>query len=56
MVNQAASKIYRSNGRHSLYLPSDIVSDDRFPFKAGEALQVRIDGERLIVEKPKGKS
>ncbi|MGA2460357.1 MAG: hypothetical protein ABSF82_02935 [Candidatus Bathyarchaeia archaeon] len=54
MVNQAGSKIYRSKGRHSLYLPSSIVGDDRFPFKVGEELMVRIEGERLVVEKLRG--
>jgi hypothetical protein len=53
MVNQATAKIYRSNGRHSLYMPSDLVGDDRFPFQVGEELLVRIDGDRLVVEKAK---
>jgi hypothetical protein len=53
MVNQVTVKIYRSNGRHSLYLPSDLVGDDRFPFQVGEDLTVRIDGDHLIVEKAK---
>jgi hypothetical protein len=55
MVKEATAKIYRSNGRHSLYLPSDLVGDDRFPFKVGEELTVTIDGEHLIIKKGKGK-
>jgi len=63
-------EIYRSTGRdsiylasdlvddnrfpwHSLYLASDLVNDDRFPFHVGEELTVRIDGDRLLVEKAK---
>jgi len=53
VVNQAKTKIYRSNGRHSVYLPSDLVGDDRFPFQLGEDLTVRIEGERLTLEKAK---
>jgi hypothetical protein len=53
VVNQIKTKIYRSHGRHSLYLASDLVGDDRFPFHVGDELIVRIDAERLIVEKAK---
>jgi len=53
MVNQATSRIYRSNGRHYLYLPSDLVGDDRFPFTVGQELFVRIDGEKLVIERAK---
>jgi len=50
MVNQARTKIYRSDGRHSLYMPSRLVTDDRFPFKVGDELMVRIEENHLIVE------
>jgi hypothetical protein len=53
LVNQAGTKIYKSDGRHSIYLPSDLVGDDRFPFTVGQELVVRIDGEKLTVEKAK---
>jgi hypothetical protein len=53
MVNETKTKIYRSNGRHSLYLASDLVGDDRFPFRLGEELTVRIDGDKLLIEKAK---
>jgi hypothetical protein len=55
MVNEGKTKVYRFDGRHSLYLPSDVVGDDRFPFKVGEDLLVRIDGQRLIVESARRK-
>ena len=51
MVNQAKTKIYRSDGRHSIYLPSDLIGDDRFPFKVGEELTARIQDDQLILEK-----
>jgi hypothetical protein len=50
MVNQARTKMYRSHGRHSLYMPSRLVTDDRFPFKVGDDLMVRIEENHLIVE------
>ena len=34
-----------------LYIPSNVMLDSAFPFKAPTNLKVRIDGERLIVEK-----
>lgn len=53
MVNQARTKIYRSDARHSLYMPTALVRDDRFPFKVGDELTVRIEEDRLIVERAK---
>ncbi|MGD6933311.1 MAG: hypothetical protein ACQCN5_03805 [Candidatus Bathyarchaeia archaeon] len=34
-----------------LYIPSGLMVDSTFPFQAPVNLKVRIDGERLIVEK-----
>ena len=34
-----------------LYIPADIVKDSLFPFMANEEVVVRIDGERLVVER-----
>jgi len=53
MAKEATAKIYKSNGRHSLYLPSDLIGDDRFPLQVGEDLTIRIEGDHLIVEKTK---
>ena len=53
MVNSARTKMYKSKGRHSVYLPSDLVGDDRFPFQPKEELTVRIEGDRLILERAK---
>jgi len=32
-------------------LPAEFVRDSAFPFKVGEKLVARIEGERLILEK-----
>jgi len=52
MVDKAKVKLYEYAGRHSVNLPSALVKDSAFPFDSGEELQARIEGERLIIEKP----
>ena len=51
MVSQAKVKLYGSKSRHSINLPSDFVRDSAFPFKVGEELIARIDGEKVTIEK-----
>ncbi len=34
-----------------LYIPADIVKDSLFPFSANEEVIVRIEGERLVIER-----
>ncbi|MEM1552206.1 MAG: hypothetical protein QXH03_06025 [Candidatus Bathyarchaeia archaeon] len=34
-----------------IYIPKEVSSDTSFPFKVGEDVTVKIDGERLIIEK-----
>lgn len=36
-----------------LYIPSLLAVDSAFPFKAPESVVVRIDGEKLIIERVK---
>jgi antitoxin component of MazEF toxin-antitoxin module len=38
-----------------VYVPADLVKDTMFPFNSGDELAIRIDGERLIVEKARKK-
>jgi hypothetical protein len=54
MTNITKTKIYKVNSRHTIYLPKDFVSDSTFPFRVGEKLTLRIDGEKIIIEKNKG--
>jgi hypothetical protein len=53
MVLQGETKIYTSGGRHSIYIPSGLVNDSAFPFAVGETLTIRIENDRIIVEKTK---
>ena len=51
MVNEAQVKIYKVGSRHSINLPSSLVTDSAFPFKPNEELVARIEGKRVILEK-----
>jgi hypothetical protein len=51
LVRQAETKIQKVGSRHTIYLRTDIVNDSNFPFQVGESLVVRIEGDRLVVER-----
>lgn len=51
MVNEADVKIYKVGNRHSINLPSTLVTDSLFPFAPNEALKIKIEGKKLIVTK-----
>ena len=51
MVNEADVKIYKVGSRHSINLPSALVTDSLFPFAPNEILKIKIEGKKLIVTK-----
>ena len=51
MVSQARTKINEVRSRHTIYLRKSLVKDSAFPFKVGEPLIVRIEGDKLIIER-----
>ena len=51
MVNEADVKIYKVGSRHSINLPSALVTDSLFPFTPNENLKIKIEGKKLIVTK-----
>lgn len=51
MARQSETKIYKTDSRHTLYLKNDIVNDSNFPFQIGQTLIVRIEGDKLIIER-----
>ncbi len=53
MVLQGETKIYRSNGRCSIYIPAGLVNDSAFPFTLQDKLKIWIEGRRIVVEKIK---
>ena len=53
MVNQTKVKIYKVGSRHSINLPSALVTDSAFPFKPNESLKIKIEGNTLKIVKEK---
>ncbi len=53
MVKESIGKVFPVGAGNTRYIsvPSMVATDDRFPFKDQESVRVRIDGDRVIVEK-----
>ena len=51
MVTEAETKIQKAGSRHTIYLRKDLVNDSAFPFGPKQPLIVKIQGERLVIEK-----
>jgi len=51
MVSSAKVRLYGHNSRHSINLPSDLVRDSAFPFKVNDRLIIKIENDKLIIEK-----
>jgi hypothetical protein len=49
-MRQATTRIHRVGSRHTVYLKTDLVNDSNFPFRVGEPLVVKIEGNRLVIE------
>jgi len=50
VVRQVKTKISRVGSRHTIYLQKNLIEDTNFPFKVGEIITVRIDGNKLTIE------
>jgi hypothetical protein len=51
VVSQTKTKIAKVGSRHTIYLEKAFVEDSSFPFKPDEFISIRIDKNRLIIEK-----
>ena len=51
MTRESPTKIQKADSRHTIYLRVGLIEDSTFPFKVGEPLTVRIEGNRLVIEK-----
>jgi len=51
MVSEAKVKIYKVGSRHSINLPSALVTDSAFPFKPNEELTIRIADKKITIQK-----
>jgi hypothetical protein len=54
MTDTGKGKVVDRGKKYSkifIYIPQKVAQDTRFPFKKGEDVTVRIEGEKLIIEK-----
>jgi len=53
MVKEGIGRIVPIGAGNTRYIsvPSKVATDDRFPFNDQENVRIRIDGNRVIVEK-----
>jgi hypothetical protein len=51
MVKETKTKINEYRSRHTIYFQKDFVSDSSFPFKVGEEIIAKIQGDKVILEK-----
>jgi len=51
LVRQATTKINEVGSRHTIYLQKSLVEDSAFPFRSGELLIIKIESDRLVVER-----
>jgi hypothetical protein len=51
LVRQSETKIHKVDSRHTIYLKTDIINDSNFPFQVGEPLIVKIEKDKLIIER-----
>jgi len=56
MVRESITKINKVGSRHTLYLQKALVEDSMFPFKPGEPLVIRIEGDKLVIERAVGRN
>ena len=47
---KTAGKIY---DKYFIYIPTSVAKDSAFPFRPGEKVVVRIEGDKLIIKKLK---
>ena len=50
---KTGGKIY---DKFFVYIPASVAKDSAFPFKPGEEVIVRIEGDKLVIEKKLDKS
>jgi hypothetical protein len=54
MAGEGKGKVVDRGKRYKkifIYVPKEVAMDTSFPFKMGENVTVKIEGERLIIEK-----
>ena len=52
LINRPNETRGKKYNKYFIYITSYVTSDPSFPFKEGEELIARIEGEKLVIEKP----
>lgn len=50
-INRPTRTGGRTYDKFFIYIPTEVARDGTFPFKEGEEITVRIEGERLVIER-----
>lgn len=53
MTDKTKTKLYQAGSRCYIYLQKPFLEDSTFPFKGGDELEIKIEGNKLIVTKAK---
>lgn len=48
-MDKVKSRIYKSDGRHYLYIPSSLIKDSAFPFPEESKVTIELKGKTLVV-------
>lgn len=56
LINRPTKTGGKSYDKFFIYIPTSVAKDSAFPFKPGEEVLVRIEGDRLVIEKATRKS
>lgn len=55
LTNRPSTVGGKTYDKFYIYIATQVVKDSNFPFKVGDELRVRIEGDKLIIEKAKSK-
>ena len=51
MVLSGKGKVTRNRGSMLIPIPAPVAKDSQIPFKVGDEVSIRIDGDKVIIEK-----
>jgi hypothetical protein len=51
VINRPTKTGGKSYDKFFIYIPASVAKDSAFPFKSGDEVIVRIEGDKLVVEK-----
>jgi len=54
-INRPTRTGGRTYDKFFVYIPTEVARDGTFPFREGEEVIIRIEEERLVIEKPEKK-